>query len=69
MHRRCDFFRSCARWALILACVAFDAYAAQVVPSLYGAVVADAGGQQAAQDAMRQVLVRLTGERDYRIPG
>jgi hypothetical protein len=49
--------------------VAFDAYAAQVVPSLYGAVVADAGGQQAAQDAMRQVLVRLTGERDYRIPG
>lgn len=64
MHRRCDFFRSCARWALILVCVGFDAHAAQVVPSLYGAVVSDADGQQAAQDAMRQVLVRLTGERD-----
>ena len=38
--------------------------AAQVVPSLYGAVVSDTDGQQAAQDAMRQVLVRLTGERD-----
>jgi|HubBroStandDraft_1064217.scaffolds.fasta_scaffold246795_2 Uncharacterized protein conserved in bacteria (DUF2066) len=64
MHRRCDFFRSCARWALILACVGFDAHAAQVVPSLYGAVVSDSDAQQAAQDAMRQVLVRLTGERD-----
>jgi hypothetical protein len=64
MHRRCDFFRSCGRWALILACVAFDAHAAQVVTSLYGTVVPDTEGQQAAQDAMRQVLVRLTGERD-----
>jgi hypothetical protein len=64
MHRGCDFFRSCARWALILACVGLDAHAAQVVPSLYGAVVSDTDGQQAAQDAMRQVLVRLTGERD-----
>ena len=64
MHRGCDFFRSCARWALILACVGPDAHAAQVVPSLYGAVVSDTDGQQAAQDAMRQVLVRLTGERD-----
>lgn len=64
MHRRCDFFRTCVRWALILACVGFDAHAAQVMPSLYGAVVADNDGQQAAQDAMRQVLVRLTGERD-----
>jgi len=64
MHRRCDFFRSCALRALILLCVGFDAYAAQVVPSLYGAVVSGTDGQQAAQDAMRQVLVRLTGERD-----
>jgi hypothetical protein len=66
MHRRCDFFRSCARWALILACVAFDAHAAQVRPSLYGAVVADAGSQQAAQDVMRRAMVRPTGKRDYR---
>jgi hypothetical protein len=64
MHRRRDFFRSCALRALILLCVGFDAYAAQVVPSLYGAVVSDTDSQQAAQDAMRQVLVRLTGERD-----
>jgi hypothetical protein len=66
MHRRCDFFRSCALRALILLCVGFDAHAAQVVPSLYGAVVSDTDGQRAAQDAMRQVLVRLTGELDYR---
>jgi hypothetical protein len=38
MHRGCDFFRSCARWALILAWVGFDARAAQVVPWLYGAL-------------------------------
>jgi hypothetical protein len=64
MHRRCDFFRSCARSALILACVGFEAHAAQVVPSLYGALVSDSDAQQAAEDAMRQVLVSLTGERD-----
>ena len=64
MHRRCDFFRSYALWALSLLCVGFDAHAAQLVPSLYGAVVSDTDAQQAAQDAMRQVLVRLTGERD-----
>jgi hypothetical protein len=56
MHRGCDFFRSWAQWALILAGVGLDARAAQVVPSLYGAVVSDSDGQQAAQDAMRQVL-------------
>jgi hypothetical protein len=64
MHRVCDFFRSGARWAPIPACVGFGAHAAQVVPALYGAVVADTDGQLAAQDAMRQVLVCLTGERD-----
>src|SRR5579863_6865645 len=64
MHRRCDFFRSCAQWAPILVCVGFDAHAAQAVPSLYRAVVSDTDGPQAAQVAMRQVLVRLTGERD-----
>jgi hypothetical protein len=66
MHRRCDFFRSCALRALILLCVGFDAHAAQVVPSLYGAVVSDTDGQLAPQDAMRQVLVCLTGELDCR---
>ena len=61
MHRGCDFFWVWALSALILAGVGLDAHAAQVVPSLYGAVVSDSDGQQAAQDAMRQVLVRLTG--------
>jgi hypothetical protein len=64
MHRGCDFFRFWALWALLSACAGISAHAAQVVPSLYGAVVSDSDGQLAAQDAMREVLVRLTGERD-----
>jgi hypothetical protein len=64
MHRRYDFFRSWPLWALILASAAPIAHAAQPLPSLYGSIVADSNTQQAAQQAMREVLVRLTGERD-----
>lgn len=64
MHRRYDFFRSWPLWALILASAAPIAHAAQLLPSLYGSIVAHSNAQQAAQEAMRDVLVRLTGERD-----
>jgi hypothetical protein len=64
MHRRYHFFRSWPPWALILATAAPIAHAAQLLPSLYGTVVADSNAQQAAQEAMREVLVRQTGERD-----
>jgi hypothetical protein len=64
MHCRFDIFRSWPLWALILASAAPTVRAAQLVSSLYGTVVADSNAQQAAQDAMREVLVRLTGVRD-----
>ena len=64
MHRSCDFFRFWPLLALSLASAAPSAHAAQPVSSPYGAVVAASDSQQAAQDAMRQVLVRLTGRRD-----
>jgi hypothetical protein len=75
MHRGRDFFRSCARWALILACVGCDAHAAQLLPSRYGALVPVTDGQQAAQDASTtagaadalraRVTAAAHGERDY----
>jgi hypothetical protein len=64
MHRCCDFFRFWPLLALSIASVVPSAHAAQLATPLYGAVVANADAQQAAQDAMRQVLVRLTGARD-----
>lgn len=64
MHCSCDFFRFWPLLALSLVSTAPSVHAAQPVTSLYGAVVAATDGQQAAQDAMRQVLVRLTGARD-----
>jgi hypothetical protein len=64
MHRRCDFFRFWPLLALILAGAAPTVRATQALSSLYGTVVADSNAQQAAQDAMREVLVRLTGARD-----
>lgn len=64
MHCSCDFFRIWPLLALSLAGALPGAHAAQLVTSLYGAVVAASDAQQAAQDAMRQVLVRLTGARD-----
>jgi hypothetical protein len=63
MHRRCDFFRFWPLLALVLASAASTAYAAPLEPSLYGTVVADSDPQRASQDAMRAVLVRLTGAR------
>jgi hypothetical protein len=64
MHCSCDFFRFWPLPALSLASAAPTAHAAQLLTTLYGAVVADADAQQAAQGAMRLVLVRLTGARD-----
>ena len=64
MHCSCDFFRFWPLLALSLVSAAPAAHAAQLATSLYGAVAAASDGQLAAQDAMRQVLVRLTGERD-----
>lgn len=64
MQWSCDFFRFWPLLALSLASAVPTAHAAQLATSLYGAVVAATDGQQAAQDAMRQVLVRLTGVRD-----
>lgn len=64
MHRGRDLFLI---WPPLLALV-LSGYAgvasAASAPSLYTAVVPDADPQQAAQDAMRAVLVRLTGSRD-----
>ncbi len=64
MHRSRVFFRFWPLLALSLVSPAPGAHAAQLVSTLYGAVVAASDGQQAAQEAMRQVLVRLTGARD-----
>jgi len=64
MHCRCDYLRFWPLLALIVASAAPTARAAQGLPSLYGAVVSVSDAQQAAQDAMREVLVRLTGARD-----
>lgn len=53
------------RALLAIAAVALTApLQAAPVPSLFVATVADSDAQQAAQDALRQVLVRLTGSRD-----
>jgi hypothetical protein len=68
MHRARDFFRSgqpCAPAVaalLALACIAH--VNAAPVASLYAATVADADPQRAAQQAMREVLIRLMGTRE-----
>jgi hypothetical protein len=64
MHHARVFFRFWGLLGLVLALAAPRAQAVQAVPSLYGAVVAATDAQSAAQDAMREVLVRLTGMRD-----
>jgi len=63
MHRGRDFFLIWALQALILWSIV-PTRGAAAEPSLYAAVVPDNNAQQAAQDAMREVLVRLTGARD-----
>lgn len=65
MHCHRDFFRIWPPLALLLLLAGgVPARAAQPASSLYAALVAPADAQQAAQDAMREVLVRLTGARD-----
>jgi hypothetical protein len=64
MHHARVFFRFWPLLGLVLALASPSAQAVQAVPSLYGAVVAGTDAQSAAQDAMREVLVRLTGIRD-----
>ena len=60
MYRAREFFRS-----PLLALLTFLAAAAHAapVPSLYAAIVAESDPQRSAQVAMRQVLVRLVGNR------
>jgi len=64
MHRHRVFFRFGLPLALAFALAAAAGRAAQSAAPLYGAVVADSDAQSAAQSAMRDVLVRLTGARD-----
>ena len=62
MHRAREFFRSLPL-ALLSLLAAASANAAPV-PSLYAAIVPGSDPQHAAQAAMREVLVRLVGNRD-----
>lgn len=63
MHRGRDFFLTWALRALVLSGIA-PTVGLAAETSLYAAVVPNSNAQQAAQDGMREVLVRLIGARD-----
>jgi hypothetical protein len=62
MHRAREFFQS--RLLALLSLLAAASANAAPVPSLYAATVPGSDPQHSAQAAMREVLVRLVGNRD-----
>jgi hypothetical protein len=62
MHRAREFFRSLP--LALLSLLAAASASAAPVPSLYAAIVPGSDPQHSAQAAMREVLVRLVGNRD-----